>query len=103
MGGPCTALAAARGFTVETVDILPDEPARIAERARHHLAQGVELLVTVGGTGVYGRDQTVAAVHLPRAAVEEVTTEAPVAADVPAANQNAPAEAAAPKKDEKKK
>lgn len=51
------------GFTVETVEILPDEPARIAERVRHHLARGVELLVTVGGTGVYGRDQTVAAVR----------------------------------------
>ncbi|MGH8444066.1 MAG: 50S ribosomal protein L25/general stress protein Ctc [Solimonas sp.] len=54
----------------------------------------------------HGNDQSVASVHLPRAAVEEeVPTEAPAAADVPASAQKAPAAAAADagKKDEKKK
>lgn len=52
----------------------------------------------------HDNDQSVCAIHLPRAAVEEVVTEAPVAAEVPAANQKAPAApAAAPAKDAKKK
>ncbi|MGH8461871.1 MAG: bifunctional molybdenum cofactor biosynthesis protein MoaC/MoaB [Stenotrophobium sp.] len=50
------------GLRVEATEIMPDEPAQIAERVRHHLTQGVELIATVGGTGVYGRDQTIAAV-----------------------------------------
>lgn len=54
----------------------------------------------------HGNDQSVAAIHLPRAAVEETPAEAPVAAEVPATAQKAPeaAAAAAPaKKDDKKK
>jgi large subunit ribosomal protein L25 len=56
----------------------------------------------------HDNDQSVAAVHLPRAALAEEAPVAAAAADVPAANQKAPdakaADAkAAPKKDEKKK
>ena len=55
----------------------------------------------------HDNDQSVASVHLPRAAVEEVVaTDAPVAAEVPASAQKAPeaaAAAAAGKKDDKKK
>ena len=54
----------------------------------------------------HGNDQSVASVHLPRAAVEETPVEAPVAADVPAIAQKAPeagAAAAPAKKDDKKK
>ncbi|WP_028081541.1 50S ribosomal protein L25/general stress protein Ctc [Solimonas soli] len=51
----------------------------------------------------HGNDQSVASVHLPRAAVEEeVPAEAAPAAEVPATAQKAPAADAA-KKDEKKK
>jgi large subunit ribosomal protein L25 len=56
----------------------------------------------------HGNDQSVAVIHLPRAAVEEVVV-APVAADVPASAQKAPEAGAAPaggkdaKKDDKKK
>lgn len=57
----------------------------------------------------HDNDQSVAVIHLPRAAVEEVpeeTTEAPASAEVPSTAQKAPAEAAAAdaaKKDPKKK
>jgi large subunit ribosomal protein L25 len=56
----------------------------------------------------HGNDQSVAVVHLPRAAVEEVPVEAPVAAEVPASAQKAPEAAPAAagkdaKKDDKKK
>lgn len=54
----------------------------------------------------HGNDASVAAVHLPRAAVAEETTAAPVAAEVPATAQKAPdakAEGGDAKKDEKKK
>lgn len=58
-----------------------------------------------------GNDQSVAVIHLPRAAVEEEVVAAPVAAEVPASAQKAPdaaaaaaaAKAPAGKKDEKKK
>jgi len=62
----------------------------------------------------HGNDQSVVSVHLPRAVVEEVPVEAPVAADVPAIAQKAPEAGAAgaapaaagkdaPKADAKKK
>jgi cyclic pyranopterin phosphate synthase len=51
------------GLRVEATEVMPDEPAQIAERLRHWLAQGVDLIATVGGTGVYGRDQTVRVVQ----------------------------------------
>jgi cyclic pyranopterin phosphate synthase len=51
------------GLRVEATEVMPDEPALIAERLQHWLAQGVDLIATVGGTGVYGRDQTVRVVQ----------------------------------------
>ncbi|MGH8504825.1 MAG: bifunctional molybdenum cofactor biosynthesis protein MoaC/MoaB [Stenotrophobium sp.] len=51
------------GLQVAATEVMPDEPAQIVARLRHHLAQGADLIVTVGGTGVYGRDQTVDAVR----------------------------------------
>lgn len=52
----------------------------------------------------HGNDASVAAIHLPRAAVEAETTAAPTATEVPATAQKAPdAAKAAPAKDEKKK
>ena len=44
---------------------------------------------------VRGKDDGVCAVHAPKVAAEEVATDAPAAAEVPAANQKAPAAAAA--------
>jgi len=63
------------------------------------LGAGVELVQLK-----HDNDQSVVAIHLPRAAAVEEPTAAPVAAEVPAANQKAPATpAAAPAKDAKKK
>ena len=47
------------GFAVDSYEILPDEPAPLEQRMRHWLAQEVELIVTVGGTGLGPRDRTV--------------------------------------------
>jgi large subunit ribosomal protein L25 len=52
----------------------------------------------------HGNDASVAAIHLPRAAVEAEPTAAPATAEVPATAQKAPdAAKAAPAKDDKKK
>lgn len=51
------------GLHVEATELLQDNVAQIGERLRHHLERGVELIVTVGGTGVHQGDQTVAAVR----------------------------------------
>lgn len=52
----------------------------------------------------HDNDQSVVVIHLPRAAAVEEPAAAPVSAEVPAANQKAPAAAAAaPAKDAKKK
>ncbi|TXI05608.1 MAG: hypothetical protein E6Q76_10960, partial [Rhizobium sp.] len=51
------------GLRVETTEVLRDDVAQITGRLRHHLEQGVDLIVTVGGTGVHPGDQTVAAVR----------------------------------------
>jgi large subunit ribosomal protein L25 len=55
----------------------------------------------------HGNDASVAAIHLPRAAVEAETAAAPTATEVPATAQKAPdakaAPAKAPAKDDKKK
>ena len=67
-----------------------------------HLSQ---LTLSEGVTLVqlkHGNDQSVASVHLPRAAVEEEVVAAPVAAEVPASAQKAPEAAAAAGKDAKK-
>lgn len=63
------------------------------------LSAGVELVQLK-----HDNDQSVVAIHLPRAVAVEEPAAAPVAAEVPAANQKAPAAAAAaPAKDAKKK
>ena len=54
------------------------------------LPEGVKLTSLVRG-----KDDGVCAVHAPKVAAEEVATDAPAAAEVPAANQKAPAAAAA--------
>ncbi len=51
------------GLRVETQETMPDDPEQIAARLRHHLSTGVDLIITVGGTGLHPRDQTVAAVR----------------------------------------
>jgi molybdenum cofactor synthesis domain-containing protein len=51
------------GFTVEATEVMQDDPMQIANRLRHHIAAGVELIVTVGGTGLHSRDQTISAVR----------------------------------------
>lgn len=50
------------GFDVSTYEVLPDEPTLLGERLTALVADGVELIVTVGGTGVGPRDRTVEAV-----------------------------------------
>lgn len=95
------------------VECLPkDLPEYIeVDLANLELNEAIHLSQLKLGAGVslvqlkHDNDQSVAVIHLPRAAVEEVPTEAPVAAEVPAANQKAPATpaAAAPAKDAKKK
>ena len=51
------------GFEIAAYEVLPDEPTQLEARVRHWLAQRVELIVTVGGTGVGPRDQTVETVR----------------------------------------
>ncbi|MES2491064.1 MAG: bifunctional molybdenum cofactor biosynthesis protein MoaC/MoaB [Pseudomonadota bacterium] len=51
------------GLRVEATELLQDNIEQISERLRHHLSQEVDLIVTVGGTGVHQGDQTVAAVR----------------------------------------
>ena len=96
------------------VECLPkDLPEYIeVDLAKLEVNEAIHLSQLKLGAGVtlvqlkHDNDQSVAVIHLPRAAVEEVPTEAPaVAAEVPAANQKAPAApaAAAPAKDAKKK
>jgi molybdenum cofactor biosynthesis protein MoaC len=51
------------GLKVTSTELLPDDPALIGARLEHWLAQGVDVIATVGGTGVGGRDQTVSAVR----------------------------------------
>lgn len=54
---------AAAGFSVAGYEVLPDDPEQLEARLRHWLAQRVELLVTVGGTGLGPRDRTVEVVR----------------------------------------
>ncbi len=47
------------GFEIKNYEVMPDEPVQLEARVRHWQAEGVELIVTVGGTGVGARDRTV--------------------------------------------
>lgn len=51
------------GFVVEAQELLAGEPTELQARLRHWLAQAPELIVTVGGTGLYPGDCTVDAVR----------------------------------------
>lgn len=51
------------GFSIAGYEVLPDEPAEIQQRVRDWLEQGVDLIITVGGTGLGPRDRTVEAVQ----------------------------------------
>ena len=46
------------GLAVRTVDVLPDEPARLVNRLDSWAAAGVRLVLTSGGTGIGPRDRT---------------------------------------------
>ncbi len=48
------------GCQVEPVLVVPDEPDRLLSAARDFLNQGIELLITTGGTGLGPRDITIA-------------------------------------------
>ena len=47
------------GFAIAAYEVLPDEPAELKARVQQWLEEGMELIVTVGGTGVGPRDCTV--------------------------------------------
>lgn len=47
------------GVEVRGYEVLPDEPEKLRARLTHWLAQRVDLLLTIGGTGVGPRDRTV--------------------------------------------
>ena len=49
----------AAGCSVAPVVVLPDEPEQLLAAAKKMLADGVELLITAGGTGLGPRDQTI--------------------------------------------
>ncbi|MDN5940094.1 MAG: bifunctional molybdenum cofactor biosynthesis protein MoaC/MoaB [Salinisphaera sp.] len=51
------------GIEVAAKEVLPDEPAQITARAQHWLDAGVDLLISVGGTGVDARDNARAALQ----------------------------------------
>ncbi len=55
-------LAREEGAVVEAYEVLPDEPERLQARLRALGAEGMDLVITVGGTGLTARDRTVEAV-----------------------------------------
>lgn len=56
-GAAVAELLTAKGFTVDRIDVVPDEVERIAE-AIVEAAESVRLVVTTGGTGIARRDVT---------------------------------------------
>jgi len=51
------------GVVVEAVLVLPDEPDAVESELRRLVAEGVDLIMTTGGTGLGPRDRTVEAVR----------------------------------------
>jgi molybdenum cofactor synthesis domain-containing protein len=59
LSGPeAASILVSAGFDVAAVEILPDEREAIAARLRSGCAEGVQLIVTTGGTGLSPRDVT---------------------------------------------
>jgi molybdopterin adenylyltransferase len=64
LGGPALKQAAeGYGWTVAAESLVPDEKRDIQRAIREHIAQGCELILTTGGTGVALRDVTPEAVR----------------------------------------
>lgn len=47
------------GFEIAAFEVLPDDPQQIGARVRHFIAERIDCLITVGGTGLGPRDCTV--------------------------------------------
>lgn len=47
------------GFDIAAYEVLPDEPDQLRARAQHWIAEQIDFIVTVGGTGVGPRDCSV--------------------------------------------
>ena len=64
LGGPALKKAAGDyGWSVAAESLVPDEQRDIQNAIRDHIAQGCNLILTTGGTGVALRDVTPEAVH----------------------------------------
>ena len=64
LGGPALKKAAAGyGWKVTTETLVPDEKPEIQRAIREQVAQGCQLILTTGGTGVAARDVTPEAVR----------------------------------------
>lgn len=64
------------GFAVQAIDILPDEQAAIESRLRQACDDGINLVVTSGGTGLSPRDVT------PEATLAVIQKQVPGIADM---------------------
>lgn len=53
---------AAAGFSISAYEILPDEPDWLREKVESLIAEDVDLIITVGGTGISPRDRSVEAI-----------------------------------------
>ena len=64
LGGPALrAAVTALGWTVQAEALVPDETARIQEAVHSFAAQGCNLILTTGGTGIAARDVTPEAIR----------------------------------------
>ena len=64
LGGPALKAAAeSHGWNVQTQALVPDDQQEIQRAVRDQIAQGCQLILTTGGTGVTPRDVTPEAVR----------------------------------------